>query len=133
MKYVLIFLFVPSFALSQTRKDTKIIVTLADTANAFNRLALKLYENGYTVEKKDEQVKFLVTEPKSLKRWNAYLKIRAIQKGNTIVFTGEVNLPSFDNRFDQLEYMGVKGSIYRDSWALIESIAKQFGTLSYSK
>lgn len=134
MKYIILpLLLVTCIANAQQKKDSKIIVAATDTTNAFNMVALKLYEAGYTVDQRDDQVKFLVTEPKYLKRWNAYLRIRAIQKGTTIVFSGEVNLPSFDKRFDQLEYVGAKGSINRDSWEQIDAIARQLGTVSYSK
>jgi hypothetical protein len=59
-----LFVFITSY--SQVKKDTKIIATITDTANVFNRLALAFYDRGYSFEQKDKELFFLATNEKKI-------------------------------------------------------------------
>lgn len=126
---------------SQEKKDSKIIVTASDTASLFDRVALAFYEKGFTLEQKDEKVKFLATADKTLKsNANFDYRYRALIKGNQITFFGEIALnhdfivKTKTKQFDPIEFRGTKGSAFRDTWDEMESIARQFGTeIRYSK
>ena len=61
----ILLLFSTSICFAQSKHDSKIIVTPDDTTNLFNRVVLSLYERGYTLETKDEQLKFIATGEKS--------------------------------------------------------------------
>jgi hypothetical protein len=63
--------------------------------------------------------------------------LRAFFKDGTLTFTGEfkVNLNLFGEppSFSQIENRGAKNSLFKISWTEMEEIAKQFGSVSYSK
>lgn len=140
MKYIFIGLFLicafSSFA--QKNKDRKIIVIATDTTNLFNRVAQAFYDKEYTLDNKDRQAGFISTKEKAIKAgYSTDVKMRAQIKDSMIVFTGEmrlnVSLMGQPATFDPIYNWGLKNTPARLSWQEMESIAKQFGTLTYSK
>ncbi len=87
MKYIILFL-LPSVALSQQKKDTKILVAIADTTNILNKISAVLFENGYTIEEKNDQLKHFVTKRKTLKQSSTDLVLRILVKDSIVVMTG---------------------------------------------
>lgn len=139
MRYIFFLLLIPTLCFSQDKKDKKIIVTVSDTANLFSKVKLSLYEQGYTVEQSDEQLKFIATGEKSL--GSRSIKLRTLIKEGKITFTGtfanDVTL-SFggakaERTFMELYYGGMKGSDLRIAWNEMEKVAKSFGQITYSK
>jgi hypothetical protein len=130
-------LLLPFISIGQNKKDTKIIVTVTDTTNLFNRLALAFIEKGYTLEQKDKELGFIATGEKTHPKMAASKKLRAQIIKGTIIFTGLVALDSqiagLARTFDPLQYRGAKGSVFMDAWEEMKGIASQFGTLAYSK
>lgn len=142
MKYFLILLFFPASLFAQQKKDSKVIVTVSDTSNLFNRVALQFYERGYTLEQKDQQVGFISTTEKPLKKTSGSVKIRALIKDSTITFTAvnaldiEVEILGIksERTFEPVGFFGAKNSINMKSWNEMKSIAESFGgTITYSK
>jgi len=141
MKYTYLLLLLISFnASAQTKGDKKIIVSVSDTANLFSRLALSFLEKGYTLENKDQQLGFLSTKEKSLEKLGASTRMKALIKENSIIFSGDVasdvEMKIWDIKMERtflpLEYRNNK-SAFGYGWKRMEEIAKEFGTLSYSK
>lgn len=133
MKYILasLFLICTLSSFSQQKKDTKVIVAVSDTTNIFNRLTKAFYEKGYTLETKDETAGFINTKEKEMDKYTPFQTIRAFVSGNTITFTSKIrmgNLGTFD-----IEFYNRRKNAYVAAWEEMESIAKQFGTLTYSK
>ena len=62
MKILLLpILLFPLFLFGQpVKNDTKIIVTV-DTANVYNKIVSELFDKGYSVETKDDGLKFIVS------------------------------------------------------------------------
>ncbi len=129
-----------SYSQQLQKKDTKIIVVSADTSNLFNRIILALFERGYSIESKDEQLKLLASTERA---WGSRsVKIRAMIKDSVIIFTGQVanNVTislwgaKAERTFDNIYYGGMKGSDLRIAWEELDSFAKEFGSdLKYSK
>ena len=109
-------------------------------AGAGGRILLALFEKGYSIESKDEQLKLLASTERS---WGSRsVKIRAMIKDSVIIFTGQVaNNVSFsfggakiERTFYNIYYGGMKGSDLRIAWEELDSFAKRFGPdVKYSK
>lgn len=143
MRYLtLLLLFCSSICFCQSKGDTKIIVTPADTSNLFNRIVLFLYESGYTLESKDETLRFIATSEKSLKKLNASMKLRVLEKEGKCIITGftafnfELKIlgAKQERTFDSVKFGAMKGSVNRECWNEMEAVARNFGTeIQYSK
>jgi hypothetical protein len=134
MRYVFIFsLLIPTLSFAQQKKDTKIIVTVQDTTNILNRIALALYEKGYTLDQKDEAVKFIATKEKAIAVWKMPIKVRALVKNNTIVLSGDY-IPPTDNKWNEVNFRGHKKSMDMQAWDELRGIAESIGNqITYSK
>lgn len=136
--FVALFL-IPVLCLSQQKKDTKVMASISDTTNQLNKVAMYFLENGYTINQKDADLKFVSTNEKTVGSMS--IKINALIKDSVIVFTGEVanNVTmSFggvkvERTFYPISFAGMKGSDLRKAWEILVSIGKQFGSVSYSK
>jgi hypothetical protein len=136
MKYLLAFLLCPLLSFSQSKKDTKIIVSLSDTNSIVNRVSTAFHERGYSLENKEGD--FVSTKEKSIKAgFPTAVKLRAFLSGNTLTFTGEykvdVAVMGQPPTWDQISFTGFKGSAAKLSWEEMDKIARNFGTVSYSK
>jgi hypothetical protein len=145
MKYILVsalFLMCTLSSFAQEKKDAKITVTVKDTINLFNRVALALYEKGYSLANKDSQAGFIATDEKPVPKTAGSMKIRALVKDSTITFTGLMAIDvemkilgtKLERTFDPVTFWGEKNGSYKICWREMESIAKQFGDkITYSK
>ncbi len=140
MKHLLLSLFlIPVLCQAQEKKDSKIIVTVKDTTNLFNRLAGVFYKQEYTLDNKDQSAGFISTKEKSIKSsYPVDVKMRALIEGNTVTITGEVRLNvSVMNQppsYDQIKFWGFKKSVARSAWEEMQKIADKLdGQISYSK
>ena len=92
MKLFLLFLILSSqLVFAQSKGETKIYVQPTDTSNLFNKVVSYLYANGYTLEAKDEQFKFIATNERAMEKYEKHqMKIRVSIKENILIFSGEV-------------------------------------------
>jgi len=129
-----------TFSQEPKKGDAKIIVIPSDTANLFKRVVLALLEKGYTIESKDEQLKYIASSEMAL--GSRSIKIRILIKDSIIIFSGQVaNNVSFslgsaktERVFYNIYYGGMKGSDLRIAWKELDNFARHFGTnISYSK
>lgn len=128
-------------ASGQSKNDKKIIVTVTDTVNLFNRIALSLYDKGYTLENKDQELGFLSTNDKPIINGTSLYKMKALIKGNTVTFTGSIavlvslfgSTKMSERTYSDMLFYGMKNSPNMISWREVVEVAKEFGTLSYSK
>lgn len=116
------------------KKSSKIIVQIKDSANTLlDRIAGVLYDKGYTIENKDEKVKFISTKEREGKKWSTYSKVRARINDTAIVFTGQIALRK-DGDYWDVDYRGSKVSALREAWNELDAIARMFGDkIVYSK
>lgn len=124
------------------KKSTKIIVIAKDSANSLlNRIAGVLYDKGFTIENKDEQVKFISTKDLPSRQWMTVYKVKARINDTAIVFNGQI---AFNKDTDILgmkestkTYWDIesgKGGSMKEGWNILNGIAKQFGDkIIYSK
>lgn len=126
------------------RKSSKIIVMVRDTANTLlDRIAGVLYDKGFTIEAKDEKVKFISTKDLPSKKWATVSKIRARINDTAIVFTGQIAFNKDTDIFGtkessktywDVDYSGSKISSMREAWKEMEAIARMLGDkIVYSK
>lgn len=126
------------------KKASKIIVLVKDSANTLlNRLSGVLFDKGYTVDTKDEKVKFIITKGQPSKHYGTLSKIRARVNDTAIVFTSQIAInsdrdilgikrPELD--YMDVDYRGAKKSAMREAWNELEVIARMFGSqIVYSK
>lgn len=138
MKYLLLSLFlIPTLSYSQAKRDTKVIVTVSDTSNLFNRVVMSLYERGYTLEQKDEKLNFIATGEKPMPKLGASMKLRVMIKDSIMVVTGlhalDIKIMGLERTFDPNEYRGMKGSVWMTAWDEMVSFARQFGEVKFAK
>lgn len=116
------------------KKSNKIIVIVNDSANTLlDQIAGVLYDKGYTIENKDEKVKFISTKEREGKKWATYYKVRARINDTAIVFTGQIALNK-DGDFWDIDYSGSKISAMREAWNELDAIARMFGNkIIYSR
>lgn len=116
------------------KKANKIIVLIKDSTNALlDRIAGVLYDRGYSIESKDEKVKFISTKEQQGKKWSTYYKVRARINDTAVVFTGQIALRK-DGDYWDIDYRGSKVSALREAWNELDAIARKFGDkIVYSK
>lgn len=134
---------IATYGQTPPKKSSKIIVLTKDTSNtAINQIARALFERGYTIDTKDEQLKHIVTKERPNKNSITLTKIRASINDTAIVFTGvmaiavEFNLGGVTTKqtFDPVTYSGMKKSYMMEAWNELDAIARQFGDkIVYSK
>jgi hypothetical protein len=92
-----------------------------------------LYESGYSLAQKDEALKFMASNEKIL-RW-ANVKVNALVKGNEVILSGVFDpVVSVITDPEPIVYRGMKGSIYRTTFAELQAIADKIGgQIRYSK
>jgi hypothetical protein len=137
MKRLLLLLFIPFSAIAQQppKKSNKIIVMAKDSAGALlDRIAGVLYDKGFTIETKDDKVKFISTKDLPSKKWMTIYKIKARINDTAIVFTGQI---AFNKDTDILgmkeavkTYWDIesgKGGSMHEAWNELDAIARLFG------
>lgn len=126
------------------KKASKIIVVVKDSANTLlDRIAGVLYDKGFTIDNKDEKVKFISTKEQPSKKWSTMTRIRARINDTAIIFTSQIALNSdrdiFGTKeatksFMDVDYSGSKFSANREAWNELDAIARTFGDkIVYSK
>lgn len=143
---MLTFLFLlPYFVIAQQppKKASRIIVLTRDTGNTLlNKIALTLFERGFTIDTKDESLKIISTKERSNKNSMTLTKIRASINDTAIIFTSQMALAMELNiggvtakqTFDPVTYSGMKKSYMMEAWKELDAIAKTFGQdIRYSK
>lgn len=127
-----------------TRKSSKIIVLVKDSANnLLDQLSSILFDKGYTIDTKDEKVKYITTKGQPSKTYGTLSKIRARINDTAIVFTSQIAINSDRDilgiKRPELDYMdvdfrGSNKSAMGEAWNELESIARLFGDkIFYSK
>jgi hypothetical protein len=124
------------------KKSNKIIVMVKDSTNTLlDRIAGVLYDKGFTIENKDDKVKFISTKDLPSKKWMTIYKVKARINDTAIVFTGQI---AFNKDTDILgikeavkTYWDIesgKGGSMREAWNELDAIARMFGDkIVYSK
>lgn len=122
---ILILLLFPVLVSAQKKGDNKIIVKASDTTNLFNRVVLSLYDKGYSLEQKDESLKYLATTEKKVHDFGS-MKVRVLIKADSVVVTGvymmDVQL-GLGRAQERIENKGWKGTLLKKSWEELVSIA----------
>ena len=108
---ILLLLFIPAFSFGQKKGDTKIVL---DTVSLGKR-TVALFENGYTIDAKDEKLKLLSTRTKDI--GSIGVRIRILQKDSVMILSGEVVdralmivLKSGEPIYSTIQCGGMKGS-----------------------
>jgi hypothetical protein len=126
------------------KKASKIIVLVKDSANTLmDKLTKTLFDYGYTIDSKDEKLKLLSTKERTLKKYNALVKIRASINDTAVLFVGDIAL-GFDIElfgvrdhqpsYSEIYYGGAKKSPLREAWNELDAIARKLGdNIVYSK
>jgi hypothetical protein len=131
---LLLILAYPAF--SQGKKDKKVIATITDTSNIFNMVVRSLYESGYSLSQKDEQLGFIETDWRQLDKTAGKVKTTVLFEKDSLIFSSKYKL-AFKSEFGEMEadisYGGAKGSDMRIYWEELVRLAKQFGTVTFSK
>jgi hypothetical protein len=126
MKLLIYLLLIPCLSFAQSKGDTKVIVTVTDTANLFNRVAMVLYEKGYSLAQKDESLHFMATNEKATKYAN--VKINVLVKGNEVTLYGDMDATfTIIVDYEPIVFRGVNGSLYKRVFAELQSIAEKIG------
>jgi hypothetical protein len=126
------------------KKANKIIVMTKDsTNNLINKIALTLFDHGFSIEQKDEQIKIITTKARPSRTYGTMSMIRVKVVDTAIIFTSMISLNSdrdiFGTKesvksFYDVDYRGSKKSPMREAWNELNEIAKLFGDkIVYSK
>lgn len=130
MYKVLLFILIPTISVAQKKGDTKVILDSV----GLDKVTLALFENGYSVDTKDEKLKLIATKTKDV--GSLGVRVRIMQKGSTIILSGEVVdraamivISSNEPIYSVIQYGGMKGSTRRDSWNELVKLAKEIGPI----
>lgn len=126
MKLLIALLLCPFLSFAQSKGDTKIIITAPDTTGLFNKVAMVLYEKGYSLAQKDEALKFMATNEKTTK-W-ANIKVNALVKGNEVTLSGDMDATfTVIVDYEPMIFLGMKNSLYKRVFAELQAIADKIG------
>lgn len=125
------------------KKASKIIVLANDSSNILlKKITLALFDRGYTIDTKDDNLKYVTTKERASKKYNTLFKIRVGINDTAIIFTGTMAL-AFETQFlgvkqpptfQPIVYQGMKKSPVMDAWNELDAIARMFGDkITYSK
>jgi hypothetical protein len=135
----------PYFAPAQQappKKASKIIVLIKDTTALLDKLALDLFDRRFTIDSRDNNLKYLVTKERTNSNGMMLTKIRAIVKDSSLILTSEMALANevtimgvtTKQTFDPVTYTGMKKSYMMQAWNELDAIAHKFGNnIGYSK
>lgn len=126
------------------KKSSKIIVLVKDTANTLmDKLSAILFDEGFTVDIKDEKAKYIITKGQPSKNYGTISKIRVRINDTAIVFTSQIAVNSDRDilgikrpelSYMDVDYRGAKKSAMREAWNELDAIAHKFGNnIVYSK
>lgn len=121
---------------SQDYLDKKIVVTVKDTNNLYQRVRIAFGKNDYQV-KEDGNYYLVSTFARTLKKTPGYTVGKAEIKGNTVIISGRYGLNHIDDWGKSMETGSWKDIVYMKSskiWPLLEKVADKLeGEKSYSK
>lgn len=119
------------------KRASKIIVMVKDSANTLlDRLSGILFDKGYTIDTKDEKVKYITTKGQPSKNYGTITKVRARINDTAIIFTSQIAVNSdtdilgikrAEPDYMDVDYRGSKKSAMREAWNELEAIALKFG------
>jgi hypothetical protein len=114
---LLLILLIPISSIGQKKGNTKVILDSV----SLDKITLTLFENGYTIDFKDEKLKIVSTKTKDIGAIG--IRLRVMQKDSLTILTGEVVdkaamivLGSSEPIYSPIKYGGMKGSTRRHSW-----------------
>lgn len=137
MKYILAILFlIPTLCFSQTYLDQKIIISVKDTANLYERTRQALGKNDFII-KEDGNKNFITTMPREFKKIPGFAIAHAEIKSDTVIITGHFTLMKNTNVGYTVAPKNYKPIVYYKNshgWKLLMQVADKLdGTLTYSK
>ena len=131
-----IFLILTVRGISQTKGDSKIIVTVSDTANLYERVRLRLIKADFIIKETGNRDTIL-TYPRELKTVSGYAVFKAVLNNNQVTFGGSYSLKKLDYFGYQKSSKDSKPIIYYKgsrTWRFLHNVAESFGgELSFQK
>jgi hypothetical protein len=124
------------------KKASKIIVLTKDSLSNLDKIALELFNRRFTIETRDNKLRYLTTAGRTNSDGQMLTKIRAIINDTAIVFTSEMALANeitimgvtAKQTYDPVTYSGMKKSYMMQAWNELDAIARKFGDhIIYSK
>lgn len=134
--FILFVFIVTVSSTAQKREDHKIIVTLFDTSNAFEKVRQAMISNDFQIKDLKKQ-DTLITYPRDANSFPGVIIIHAAFSGNTITFTGLYSLKAVDAfgaDFNLANYQPI--AYYRTSkaWRIVMSVVDKInGSRTYTK
>ena len=86
-----IFLILTVRGISQSKGDSKIIVTVSDTTNLYERVRLRLIKGDFIIKETGNRDTIL-TYPRELKTVSGYAVFKAVVNNNRVTFSGSYSL-----------------------------------------
>lgn len=131
-----IFLILTVRGISQSKGDSKIIVTVSDTTNLYERVRLRLIKGDFIIKETGNRDTIL-TYPRELKTVSGYAVFKAVVNNNRVTFSGSYSLK-------KINYFGYQGSskdsktiiYYKGSktWRFLHNVAESIGSdLSFQR
>jgi hypothetical protein len=125
----LLLLMLPLFSEAQNYGDTKITVTVADSAELYKKVKIVLVNFDFIV-KDNYNYDTLTTYPREFSNLNGQCRITAVIKNNTVILSGVYGMKKMDEWGYTLSPRDVQNIIYfkgSKSWALLKIIAEKLG------
>jgi hypothetical protein len=140
MKYLMIagFLTLSCTLVAQEppKKASKIIVLTKDTIGTLlDKIALELFNRRFTIDTRNDKLKYITTKERANVDGTKLTKIRAIINDTAVIFTSEMALAqdftisgvTLKQTFDPVTYTGLKNSYMKHAWREMDEIAHKFG------
>jgi hypothetical protein len=136
-KLALFLLFsLPTLCFSQEIGDKKIIITIADTGDIYNRVRIALGKNDFII-REDGNKDTIATHPTEVKNIAGYSRLTAVITGNTVTLYGIYSLIKMDDFGYTRNSKRHKPIVYyknSKTWKKMHSVASELGgEMTFSK
>lgn len=136
MKTLLLILFaVPAICSGQTYLDKKIIVTVSDTSNLYEKAKFAMGKNDFIIKETGNKT-FITTHPREFKKIPGFAIAHAEIKGDTVIISGHFSLMRNSNIGYTIAPKNYKPIVYYKNshgWKLLMQVAEKLdGKISYA-
>jgi hypothetical protein len=137
MKYILLsMLIIPGFCFGQNYLNKKIIISLKDSSNLYEKARIALGSNDFIIKETGNKF-FITTHPREFKKIPGFAVANAEIINNTIIVTGYFSLMKNINVGYTIAPKNYKPIVYYKNshgWKLLMQIADKLdGEISYLK
>lgn len=134
--FIINFLSIAIYGISQEKGDSKIIVTISDTTNLYERVRQRLIKADFVIKETGNRDTIL-TYPRELRTLSGYAVFKAVLNNNQVTFSGTYTMKKQDYFGYEKLSKDTKQIVYYKgykTWRFLHDIAESFEVIiSYQR